>query len=216
MSLQSVLRIACIVALVLTATPVAAQTVGVAIAPVVGYYRPFGDFRPASVYSTALPEHPKDLQAASWGARAQLSFPNRIGIAIELLVTNSQVPEVITPAGPRGPTGARVTVGAIQAQIDVSPHPRAYHFWLDAGPAIVHHGGDAYASLSATSAVAGAAGGTLVIPLARHLQVLATGEVLFYQMNIPMPSDLRLNPGSLERGTQRDALVHVGLAYSSF
>lgn len=212
---RSIWRALSLVAL-LIAAPVAAQRGAWGVTPVVGYYRPFGDFAPASVHSTALPRQPDELRGLSWGAMAQLSLPRRLGVLAELVVTNSRVPAVITPAGPRGPKSAHVTIGSVQGQYDASLDRHAYHLWINAGPAIVHHGGDAYASLAATSAPAAAAGATLAIPLRAHLQFAAAGTLLLYHMDIPMPPELRLNPGSLERGTQRDALLQVGLTWGSY
>jgi hypothetical protein len=37
--------------------------------------------------------------------------------------------------------------------------------------------------------------------------------VLLYSFDLAMPPDLRLNPGSLQRGFQRDAQLQIGLGW---
>lgn len=199
----------------LASFPLRAQVTG-DLSVFVGYYRPFGQFDPASVYSTSLPESPDALRAAAWGGAGHIAFHGRFGVLAQFAATRSRVPQVITPGGPRGPTDARVLIATVQGQYDVSPSPRTYHLWLNAGPGVVHHGGQAYAAYGSPTSFAGALGATLAVPVVAHLQFTADAMVLFYRIDIPMPSNLRLNPGSLERGTQQDALLHTGLAWSYF
>jgi hypothetical protein len=180
----------------------------------VGYYRPYGNFDPASVYSTALPDKPSDLRGPVWGGTVHLGIGRRLGVAAQLASARSQIREVITPEGPRGPTNAQVVLGSLLGQLDVSPSPRAYRVWVNAGPAFVRHGGDAYRSYGSPTSLAPALGTTVVVPLRAHLQLTAEGTGLFYVFDVPMPADLRANPGSLEHGSQRDLLVHLGIAWT--
>lgn len=205
-------RLLIVPCLALLAAPLAAQT-SVDVGPLVGYYRPFGQFDPASVYSTSLPSSPRDLSGRAWGATAQLTFGARFGVEAQGSLTSSTIGGVISPEGPSPLTTARVLVLTAQAQYDVSPAPRAFRLWLSAGPALVRHGGDTYAAYGAPTSVGGALGVAVTRPLGTHLQAVAGATTLLYTLNLAMPADLRGNPGSLEHGFQRDALLHVGVRW---
>jgi hypothetical protein len=196
------------------AAPLCAQS-NFELAPLFGYYQPFGSFAPASVYYTSLPTKPSGFAGAAWGAEAHLGLSRRLGVRIQAAVVNSSIPQTITPEGPRGPTAAQVVIVTAQAQYDLSPKPGNYRMWVSAGPGLVRHGGDAYANIGAGSPAnaAAALGVGLDIPIVSRLRGTVGAETLFYQMDVPMPPESRLNPGSLERGFQIDALVHVGLAW---
>lgn len=181
----------------------------------VGFYRPFGHFDPASVYATGLPVEPSDLQGAAWGGTLHLGFGPRLGVAALLATARSQIGEVVTPAGPRGPTNAQVVLGSLLGRYDVSPDPRAYHVWVNAGPAFVRHGGDAYRPYGSPTSLGPALGTAVLVPLWAHLQLTAEATGLFYRFDVPMPAALRGNPGSLEHGSQRDVLAHLGIAWTS-
>jgi len=178
----------------------------------VGYYRPFGHFDRASVYTTELPERPEDLRAAAWGGAGQLAIGDRFGVAAQVAKTRSRVPESFNPGGAAGPTDASVLLATLQGQYAVALMPRA-QLWLNAGPGLVHHGGTAYARHGSPTSFAGVIGTTLVVPVAPHLQFTANATVLLYVLDVPMPPELRLNPGRLEHGAQRDALLHAGLSW---
>jgi hypothetical protein len=192
--------------------PLTAQTSG-AIGLFAGYYRPFGHFDPASIYSTALPTEPSDLRGPAWGGLGQLVIHRRFGLEAELAVARSVLPEVITPAGPRGPTNAEVDIAALEGQYDVSPKPERYRVWLGAGPAMIRHGGDAYAPYGSPVSVGGAASAAVVVPLRSELQLAFDLTTLWYVFDLAMPSQFQSNPGSLEHGAQRDALLRVGVRW---
>jgi hypothetical protein len=179
----------------------------------VGYYLPFGHFDPASVYSTDLPNQPSDLRGTAWGGAGHLSFGRRFGVEGQLSVAASTVPEVTTPGGPRGPTGARVSIVTLEAQYDISPTPLAYRVWLSGGPAFVRHGGDAYSRYGSPRSFGSALGIRLAVPIVSHLQLAAEATTVFYTLDVPMPTELRRNPGNLEHGAQRDAVLRIGLAW---
>ena len=79
----------------------------------------------------------------------------------------------------------------------------------------VRHQGDAYSinGISPTTSLGAALGAGLNIPIVSGLSFTAGADMVLYQLDVKFPPDLRRNPGSLESGFQRDALVHVGLAW---
>jgi hypothetical protein len=192
--------------------PLPAQTTASA-GLIVGYYRPFGHFDPASEYSTDLPGRPSDLRGPTWGGVGHLSIGRRFGVEAQVSVAQSAVPMVDTPDGPRGPTNASVDIVSLEAQYDVSPAPERHRLWLSAGPVLVRHAGDAYAPYGNPRSIGAAGGVGLTVPLRSRLQFAADLTTLWYTFNVPMPPALRLNPGPLEHGAQRDALLHVGLRW---
>lgn len=179
-----------------------------------GYYHPYGHFDPASVYSTRLPGQPSELEGTAWGGAAHLGIGGRYGIAAQVATANSQVGGGNTPDGVQRPAGASVLIASVLAQYDVSPKPRAFGIWLNAGPAVIRHGGDAYRPYGSPTSFGAAFGTTVSVPLGAHLQLNADVTGLFYTFDVPMPPDLRANPGRLEHGSQRDALVHLGIAWA--
>ena len=179
----------------------------------VGYYQPLGDFDPASIYSSSLPETPSQLRGAAWGGSGHLSIGRRFGITGQFVRTKSRVPEVITPGGPRGPTDATVTVASLQGQYDVSSTPKAHRVWVNAGPALVRHGGAAYAPYGSPTSLGAALGLTVAVPIASRLQLTADATGVFYIFDVPMRAEFARNSGRLEHGDQRDVLLRFGLAW---
>ena len=205
-------RAVIVMAILLIPTARAHTQVTATVTGFVGYYRPFGHFDPASVYTTDLPERPEDLRATAWGGAGQLAIGNRFGVAAQVAKTSSRVPQVVNPGGAAGPTDASVLLATLQGQYAVALKPHA-QIWLNAGPGLVHHGGTGYARHGSPTSFAGAMGTTFVVPVAPHLQFTANATVLLYVLDVPMPPQLRLNPGRLEHGAQRDALLHAGLSW---
>lgn len=149
----------CTLTILLLGVPVPTQAqVMTAVGLFGGYYRPFGHFDPASVYSTALPVEPRDLRGFLGGGAVHLSLGRRLGIEAQMAVAFSTIPAVVAPGGPRGPTNANVEVATLEGEYDVSPTPHRYRVWLNAGPAFVRHGGDAYARYGSPTSVGAAAG----------------------------------------------------------
>ena len=182
-----------------------------------GYYRPYGHFYSPSNLVTQLPKEPSDLEGPAWGATAHLGLGHRFGVAGEVAATSNHViPEVITPSGFGGPTNASVALGVLLAQYDLSPTPSAYHVWLNAGPAVIHHRGDAYSFFGAPTSVGSALGMTIVIPLRWHLDFSADATGLFYSLDVPTHHELDMDPGSIQHGDQRDALLRLGIAWKPF
>lgn len=210
---RSLLRSAALVA-TLGIAPAANAQLTASVEAFAGYYRPFGHFAPAPTYSSQLPSQPSDLKGPAWGGTAHLTLGRRFGVAGEVAATRSEVPEVITPGGPRGPTDASVVLGLLLAQYDLSAKPGAYHLWVNAGPAAIHHGGDAYSPYGSPTSLGGAVGMTLVVPIRGHLELSADATGLFYTLDVPMHHELGLTPGSVEHGDQRDALVRLGLMWT--
>lgn len=198
--------------LALLVAPLRAQT-SLDVGPLAGYYRPLGNFTPASVYSTSLPSRPGDLSGGAWGGTAQLAFRGRLGVEAQAAVARSTIPSVITPEGSSHPTGAQVLVVSSQVEYDVSPDPRRYRIWVGAGPAVVRHGGDAYNAYGAPTSAAGALGIGVTAPIGAHVRLAAGATTLLYSLTVKMPPELRGNPGSLEHGFQTDALLHLGIRW---
>src|SRR5262245_23297049 len=205
-------RAASVIAILLIPAARAHTQVTGTVTAFAGYYRPFGHFDPASVYASSLPEKPEDLRASAWGGAGHLAFGNRFGVVVQVAKTSSRVPAVFTPGGPFGPRDASVLLATLQGQYAVSSLPHA-QLWVNAGPGLVRHGGNAYELHGSPTSFAGAIGTTLVVPVAPHLQFTANATVLLYVLDVPMPPNLRLNPGRLEHGPQRDALLHAGLSW---
>jgi hypothetical protein len=203
----------CAVAILIGIAAPARAQVTAAVGLVGGYYRPFGHFDPASVYDTSLPNEPSDLSGFSGGGVVHLSVGRRFGLEAQLSDARSTIPEVETPGGSRGPTQASVEIGMLVGEYDLSPTPQRYRLWLNAGPAVVRHGGDAYAPFGSPTSAGGAAGLGLTVPIARQIQFAANLTTIWYVFNLAMPAAGRENPGPLEHGAQRDALLQVGLRW---
>ena len=212
---RSLLRSATVAATIALAPAVHAQLTP-SVEAFVGYYRPLGHFDPASVYSTALPVEPSDLQSRTWGGTVRLAVGRRFGFAGQLAVAKSRIASVSTPQGPSPATNASVVIGLLLGQYDVSPRPHDYRIWVNAGPALVQHGGDAYRRYGSATSFGPALGMTIDVPLAAHLKLSADATGLFYTFDLPMPPEFSANPGPLEHGNQRDALLHLGIAWTNF
>lgn len=194
------------------ATSLAAQT-SVSFGPVVGYYRPYGHFEPASVYTTDLPTRPQDLSGAAFGGEVDAWFGRRVGASIEADVASSEVPATVTPEGTRGPTSARVETAVVQALMSL-PTSLGDHLWVSAGLGVIRHGGTAYSRYGSPSEGAGVIGAGAKADLNNHISLIAGVTTLWYMFNLPMPTEFRLNPGSLERGRQMDAIFRLGARWS--
>ena len=186
--------------------------VAIDIGPLAGYYRPTGRFDPQSIYSTSLPNSPEALAGPGLGAEATVRLHRRVGLRAEGAASFASVGEVITPDGPRGPTGSSIVVGSLQAQYYFVAD-RERDFWAGAGPGVVHRGGDAYASFGSPTQLAAAVGMGGSAAVARHLRVSAGASALMYSLNIPLPPNLALNPGKLESGRQTDLLFHAAVVW---
>jgi hypothetical protein len=201
-----------VVAHMLIGTCLAAQT-SVSVGPYVGYYRPFGHFDPASVYITGMPTTPQDLSGAAFGGEADAWFGRRLGASIEAGVSHSTVPAEHTPEGDRGPTSAHVETLVAQALVGL-PRGIGTHSWISAGLGMVRHAGNAYASVGPASEGAGVLGAGSSFDMNDHIAITAGITTLWYTLDIPMPAQLRGNPGSLERGLQIDATFRVGARWT--
>ena len=197
---------------VLLAGALAAQT-SLSVGPYVGYYRPFGHFEPASVYSTNLPPEPQDLAGAAFGGEADAWFGKRFGASIDAAVTRSSIGVTFTPEGPRGPISARVETFVAQALVAL-PRLPGLNSWISGGFGMVRHTGDAYAGLSSLSQGAGVIGAGSRVDLNNRFSLTAGVTTLWYMLNVPMPPELRLNPGSLERGRQLDVTFRLAASWS--
>jgi hypothetical protein len=187
--------------------------VRVEVGPILGYYRPYGSFDSASVYSTALPNTPQNLKGGAWGGDARVWFGKRLGTELKALVAHSTIPEVFTPAGPRGPTPATITTASAQGLLTVLGTPARHQVWVSAGVGAIRHGGDSYASYGSPWDFGLAVGAGARIRLTPHVHATFGLTTLVYTFDLPMPPALRLNPGSLEHGRQVDVLTHVGLSW---
>ena len=198
--------------LIAFAPRVNAQVAG-SLGAIIGYYRPFGSFDPASIYSTALPNQPSDLQGVAAGVFATVSLTPRFGGAARLAMIRSEVPRATTPGGPRGPTDAQIVVGNVEGRFNLLPASHAWHVWLGLGPAFVRHGGTAYSRYGSPTSLGAAASLEAVVAVNRHVEWSTGATGVAYTIDIPMPPDMQLNPGRLEHGSQRDVVFRTGLAW---
>jgi len=199
--------------LLVAGSPAAAQTT-IEIGPVFGYYRPAGGFDPAAAYSVSLPRNPQELSGIAWGGQATIWLRTRVGAQLQVTSIASTMGLVNTPAGPMGPTSARVTTGAAQLLYDFLPKSQGSRAWLSAGPGIVRHGGDAYAGVGSQTDLAGAAGLGGSVPITGALSATAGVTALVYSYDVAMPADLRANGESLQKGFQSDVLLSVGVTWA--
>jgi hypothetical protein len=203
----------CFLAILLAAPAALRAQVTGSIGLLAGYYRPYGHFDPASIYDTGLPGQPSDLRGVLKGVAGQLTFGRRFGVEAQLTTAGSTIPVANTPAGPRGPTNVSVDMATLEGEYDVSPTPQRYQVWLEAGPALVRHGSDAYAPYHDPTSVGGALGIGLTVPLGPHFQIATNLNTVWYTFDLGMPAEDQRNPGPLEHGPQRDALLQVGLRW---
>ncbi|HEV8195461.1 MAG TPA: hypothetical protein VGP87_02375 [Gemmatimonadales bacterium] len=181
--------------------------------PVFGYYRPYGSFDAASVYSTALPQAPKDLKGHAWGADARVWFGSRFGAELRGSLARSTIPSTNTPGGPSGATRADVMTVTAQGLLTLVGTPAQRQIWLSAGVGAIRHGGQAYQRYGTPMDVGPVVGGGARFGITRDLHATVGLSSLLYVFDIPMPPELSLNPGSLEHGRQIDVLVHFGITW---
>jgi hypothetical protein len=181
--------------------------------PLLAYYRPFGAFDPASVFSTALPRTPQDLSGVAWGGVARAWFGTRIGAEFGGLIAGGTIPSQPTPAGPTRPIGTRVGVVTVQGLLTLTGAPTGRQAWVSAGAGVIRHGGDAYARYGNPADTGLAIGAGARVPIAARLDATFGVSTLVYMIDVPMPPELSLNPGSLQRGRQVDTFFHLGATW---
>lgn len=182
--------------------------------PVLGYYRPYGTFEPASVYFTSLPYAPDDLKGPARGGEGRVWFGRRAGLELRASVASSTLPSVSTPAGLTRPIPARVYTLTAQALLTILGTPSGRQIWVGAGAGISRHGGEAYARHRSVTDIGPTAGFGARFPLTHRIHATAGLNAFTYMFDMPMPPYLRLNPGSLQRGRQLDVLVHAGVSWA--
>jgi hypothetical protein len=183
------------------------------LGPIFGYYRPYGSFEAASVYSTALPLAPKDLRGPAWGAESRVWFGERIGTGLQWSVAGSTIPSTNTPGGPSSPTHAQVMTVTAQALLTLVGTPAQRQIWVSAGVGAIRHGGKAYEPYGTPTDVGPVVGGSARFGITRDLHATLGLSTLIYVLDVPMPPELRPNLGSLEHGRQADLLVHLGFTW---
>jgi hypothetical protein len=200
------------VSIVFLAVAAGAQ-VTVEVGPLLGYYRPTGTFDPG-IRSTALPNAPSDLSGVALGAEASVQFGPRFAARLQAAEAASTIYAGPTPDGiEHRPTSARVSMATAEAVVDVVAAPQGV-VWVSAGPALVRHGGDAYAPYGSPTQFAVALGVGSTVIVARRLRATLGLSALRYELNIPLPRNLSLNPGSMERGTMTDLLLRAAVTWS--
>lgn len=197
--------------LALVLAPPAEGQSSVTLGPMAGYYLPTGGFDPATVYLVGLPDTPGDLKGGAWGGEAGIEWGGRLGVRVQALTSATRLGRVYTPGGPVGPTSVRILAGSAQLCYALLVDPRGNRIWVSAGPGVIRHGGDAYAAVGAQTDLAGALGLGGRVPLGGAFALTAGVSALFYAYDVAMPAALRLNGDSLQKGTQRDVLFHVGV-----
>jgi hypothetical protein len=183
------------------------------VEPFAGYYRPFGHFEPASGSAVDLPQTPQDLSGLALGAEVNAWLSRRFGVALEGSLARSTIPSVDTPEGPRGPTSAEVQTLFVQGLI-AAPQSGNVHTWLSAGVGMIRHGGASYSNYGSPVDPAAEVGAHGAIEVGKRMSVTAGVTTLLYMFDLPMPPNLRLNPGSLERGRQTDLIFRIGAAWT--
>jgi hypothetical protein len=191
----------------------AAAQAGIEVGPLLGYYRPYGRFEPTSVNIIGLPATPRVLRGRAWGGEARVWFGRRVGGEIQASVSRSTIPQVLTPNGARGPTAARVSTFTAQGLLTLAGTPARDQVWLSAGVGAIRHGGDAYAPYGTPTNLASTIGAGGRLRLLPHVYATAGLSALVYTFDVPIPTALGLNPGSLEYGPQVDVLAHFGLSW---
>jgi hypothetical protein len=185
------------------------------IGPVVGYYRPFGNFEMPSVYSTSLPNAPGELRAVTRGGMIHASFGRRFGVEGQLAIAHSTIGVEGTSAGPGERTDALEVVATLLGQFDVSPTPERYRVWLSAGPGFIQHGGSAYAKFGSPKSFGSALGVGIAVPIRYRLQIAAGATALRYHIDVTTPQTMGGDPATLQRGRQTDALFHLGVRWGA-
>jgi hypothetical protein len=189
------------------------------LGPTFGYYRPVGSFAPTTETAIVLPTRPSDLGGSTWGGEARAWFGHRLGVQVAASVTNSTItyeriipvalPQAQAPGGSTDSIRAQVLVVTAQAQYDLSPTPGDHWIWVSAGPAMVRHGGAAYAMVGTAVDVGAALGAGLELPIGSHLRALLSAKSLLYELHVRESETGTL----VEGGVQTDLLFHLGLAW---
>jgi hypothetical protein len=175
-----------------------------AVAPIVGYYRPFGHFAPASVLSTALPRTPSDLSGLAWGASLRSVLRPRVAVEVFATTSESTLPGCLCPGGPTPSTRNRVTIASAMLQYEIAPSAARTPFWLSAGPAMIRHGGDGYGRYGAPTDWGGAVGLDAEHAIASQWRLVAGAKGVVYAFDLAFPP---------EHGTQLDALLSFRLEW---
>jgi hypothetical protein len=192
--------------------PLSAQ-LSVDLGPMLAYYRPVGQFDEASIYSTSLPRHPADLSSGAYGAEARLWIRRRLGVQVQAATASSRIRKGWTPLGEVGPTPARVLSLSAQGLYAFLPHDKRYSAWFSGGFGYVHHGGKAYEPYDSTTDLAAVLGVGGTVGIRGPLRASGGLGILLYPFDVPMPDELRLNPGSMQHGFQEDILMHIGVSW---
>jgi hypothetical protein len=200
------------------ASPATAQ-MKLEVAATIGQYAPFGDFAPATVHSTGLPRSPSDLSGVALGGELRLWIAPRFGFALTGTTVsstlgspsnnpNSPFPDPHSPVG----TSARVSTASAALLYQVTNSDHRARIWLEAGGAVVRHGGAVYEPFGSPVNFGGIAGVASAIRLPRPLSLELGVRTLVYRMN--MHGTAATDPRLLERGTQADAQFYTGLSVS--
>lgn len=188
--------------------------VSVEIGPVVGYYSPLGGFDDASVYRTSLPRTPQGLRGFAWGGEVRAWFGKRVGAEVDAMIAHSEVPRIFSPGGPVGPTPANVTTFTAQGLFRFGGDPSSHQLWVSGGIAAVRHGGDAYEPHGTPRDLGPVAGIGAQVGLAHQLRATFGINLVMYTFDVPMPYELRMNPGSLQHAQRVDVWTHLGVTWS--
>jgi hypothetical protein len=186
------------------------------LSPLLGYYRPLGNFDPASIYSTALPERPQDLAGVAFGGELSALW-SRFGVGIRGATVHTYLAEPPHPTpsggGRFGDTPARVTVFAAEALYRIPGTRRRPEIRIGGGPAWIQHGARAYEDYGSPSQAAVSVSARASWRTRAHVRPFLGTSLTRYLFDVPMPPEWRLNPGSIERGVQVDALFHAGASW---
>jgi Outer membrane protein beta-barrel domain len=193
-----------------TGAPACAQR-GVELGPLVGYYRPMGDFAPSSVHGGGLPNTPQDLAGVLFGLDARTWLNERLGVEVQGALSSASI--VMNNPGFGGSFSISDNVQMATAQLLARTSGNGHRFWIGAGPGVVRHAGDGYSQYGSPTNLAGAVSAGVEASLGRHLALTVGVNTLVYEMNIPTPADVRGTNDPLERGLQTDALLHLGLMW---
>lgn len=207
---QLIRRMAAIATLTAALASQSAAQIRVEVGATLGHYKPFGSFAPASVSMVSLPHAPSALAGTALGGQFRVWVAPRFAIQLAGSTATSSVGGGSTPNGYAPAVSARVSMATAEVLYQLTGRDHRARIWLEAGGAVVRHGGDAYKPFGFPVNRGGVAGIGSAIRLAGPLSVELGLTTIVYRMNMhgTAATDLRV----LERETQVDARFHTGLS----
>lgn len=178
---------------------------GFGIGPSVGYYRPFRDFAPASVYASDLPTTTSQLAAPTWGLDAYLGLRARWRLRGFVSTASSKLPPFASPGGGGiTQTRERVTLATLEAEYALVQPSANTRVLVSAGAATIQHGGEGYSRYGSPRSWGATIGLEFEHALSRHVQLAAAARAISYSFNLNSPP---------EHGRQFDGVFTLGVRW---